>query len=236
MIHYGCRGAQALLFVSKSVLFCVCPPLDKVDKLHRAAPICVIQRQLVSNFDSANSEAALRCPHCGELITTMQISQFQVYEIRVASWLKGKLPPVMEPDFDVWKCEPFPDLTFQVKYSKLNKPKYSKHQNGCRIWSWSQKRTRDDAPDYYILCGIYDDGKEDWFVMSRRAFIEHSSKTKDGGRFFAGNSKQFSIQGINKRSKGYLHQNTIWRYWCPDPEKMIEFILHQEELAQLFLF
>ena len=59
----------------------------------------------MNNFENAFEEEP--CPTCGR-----PLRKYEVYEIKVAKWLLGKLPASGEPDFDVWQCEPFPSLTF----------------------------------------------------------------------------------------------------------------------------
>lgn len=189
----------------------------------------------MNNFASAMTVANFVCPHCGELIIDTPLRQFQTYEIKVARWLNGSIPGIGEPDFDVWQCEPFPSLTFQVKFSNLGQPKRGVRMNGQKIWTWQAPKFRPDKPDYFILCGVDEAEKENWFVVPRRAFLAHSGSNGKGGLFMQGNPAQFSRRGQSRRSPGYLHENTIWRYHCANPEKMIEHVLHQEELHQLAL-
>lgn len=189
----------------------------------------------MNNFDNAQANASFVCPHCGETIIDTPLRQFQTYEVKVARWLKGQIPAIGEPNFDVWQCEPFPSLTFQVKFSNLGQPKRGVRMNGQKVWTWAQHKLRDGQPDYFVLCGVAEDDRENWFVLPRRAFLEHSGSNGKGGLFMQGNPQQFSRRGQSRRSPGYLHENTIWKYQCADPEKMIEHVLHQEELGQLAL-
>ena len=108
--------------------------------------------------------------------------------------------------------------------------------NGQKLWTWNAAKFRPDKPDYFVLCGIGEDGKENWFVLPRRAFLDHSGSNGNGGLIMQGNPAVFSVRGRSGRNRtGYLRENTIWRYHCKDPERMIEHVLHQEELHQLAL-
>lgn len=151
--------------------------------------------------------------------------KFEVYEALVANWLQGQVAQTNELDYDVFACAPFPNLTFQVKYSTLRIEK--------QLWQWDQYKLRDGKPDYFVLCGIDDVGQDNWFVVSRGDFVRHGTKTARGGVQLAGELKRFSARG--RMDGRYLHNNTIWNYHCPDPAKMIEHVMHQEELCQLAL-
>ena len=50
----------------------------------------------MNNFENAFEEEP--CPTCGR-----PLRKYEVYEIKVAKWLLGKLPASGEPDFDVWQ-------------------------------------------------------------------------------------------------------------------------------------
>jgi hypothetical protein len=159
----------------------------------------------------------------------LPLRKFQTYEIRVAQWLDGSMPAIGEQDVDVWQCTPFPTLTFQVKYSNMGAA------TGGMRWTWHAAKFRPDAPDYFILCGICEDTTEAWFVLPRRAMLAHSGSNGKGGLILQGNPQQFSRRGQSARSPGYIHENTIWRYHCPDPSNMIAHVQHQETLLQLAL-
>jgi len=175
---------------------------------------------------------SIECPHCGRIIANTPILKYQVYEMRVAVWLKGKLPPILEPDFDVYECEFFPNLTFQVKYSTLGRRYRRGTVTGETIWTWKHRKLRDSKPDYFVLCGIHDDQSESWFVLPRRAVVKHGGSS-NGGLLIQGNSRRFSSPNTERYKPGC--ESMIWQYHCPDPVKMVEHVLHQEKLYQLSL-
>ena len=193
----------------------------------------------INAFKEANAQAEFRCPHCNGLITELPLRKFQIYEIKVANWLSGKLPAIGEPGYDVYDCKPFPALTFQVKFSSVNAPRSSERTRNQLIWAWYHSANMTpDKPDYFILCGISEDETENWFVMRRDDFIRHSSQTnKKGARLLQGLAKHFSLRGANHRSQGYIHENTIWKYHCSDPKRMADMILRieSERTGQLSL-
>lgn len=189
----------------------------------------------MSNFDSALQAVPFTCPHCGQAIAGAELRVFQLYEIKVATWLRGVVVAANEPDFDVYKCEPFPHLTFQVKFSNLGQPRRGEHMNGQRVWSWLQHRITEGQPDYFVLCGLDDDGGENWFVLTQAAFRRHASATGKGGLILQGYSQRFTTRG-GRRARNYLYENTIWRYHCRAPHSMIEHVRQLERDRQPALF
>ena len=154
---------------------------------------------------SRNETARLVCPKCGYDLGEENL--FRFYERKVADWLDGEVAAAYNPDFDVYNCTAFPDLTFQVKYSN---PHFYKGRFKVQRWAFSQYRIRDGKPDYYVLIGITEKEKAHCFLLPRSTFMEMSSNTKGDERVLIAVPYQFSRRGGGKST--YVHENKFWKY------------------------
>lgn len=161
------------------------------------------------------------CPNCGYKLGEQQL--FQQYEQRVAEMLRGERCADFNPGFDVQNCQGFPGLTFQVKYAKVQ------HRNGAArsrdrypVWGWTQGSSgADSQPDYFVLFGILDNGREYCFLLSAKQWVNLSSRMGNGkgGRLLFMRPHRFSRRCRGVRSPGYVHENKGWGYEVRDPEK-----------------
>jgi len=179
---------------------------------------------------SRDQTTKLTCPNCGYDLGEENL--FRHYERKVATWLDGEVAAMYNPDFDVYNCSEFPDLTFQVKYSNAH---FYRGRFKVRRWAFSQYRITDGKPDYYILVGIAEDGGNHYFLLRRKTFMELSSKSKGDARILITVPYPFSRRGGGKAT--YLHENKFWKYQVKNPEaNLLERIRDYESFKQEQLF
>jgi len=182
----------------------------------------------------------LICPQCGYKLGEQRL--FQEYEQKVAIWLDGEICASFNEAFDVWRCATFPELTFQVKYSHVNHRKgAAKKKDRYPVWIWTQNKMHADSqPDYFVLIGVQDNRKENYFLLSLKQWLKLSSSMNNGkgGRILQVTPHQFSRRGQSpKCPSGYVHENKGWKYEVKNPEQnLIERVrtlesYHQFELS-----
>lgn len=174
-------------------------------------------------FMAATAPTKKYCPRCGEFIC--YVPAFQVYEELVAEWLRGEMCPPFQPGFDVWKCKPFPELTFQVKHSEVyqfNGKTSTRHSS--KTWNFNQSKWRKEtSADYFVLFGTDENGMVQTFLMSRDRFVKHSSRNSTGGRVLNTTCNRMTHRGIPY----------IWGYHVAKPEtELVQAVLKREELLQ----
>jgi hypothetical protein len=174
------------------------------------------------------------CPNCGCTIPLPEIARFQTYEIRVASILNGECAPPFTPHYDVHNCATFPSLTFQVKYSELGYPRRNTIKGKTyqqQVWTWNAAKWSDDAPDYFVLCGIGSNAlDETWFLVDRVTFKRFSSANGVGGRILQANNNRYQrSRGGTGRITGRLTR--LFQYECK-LEDVIEAVQKREAWRQ----
>jgi len=160
---------------------------------------------------SRDQTIRLLCPNCGYDLGEENL--FRYYEHKIADWLNGKVAAAYNPDFDVYDCFAFPDLTFQVKYSNAH---FYRGKFKVRRWAFSQYRITDGKPDYYVLIGITEEENSHYFLLRRKTFMELSSKSKGDARVLIAVPYPFSRRGGGKTT--YIHENKFWKYEVKNPE------------------
>jgi hypothetical protein len=178
-------------------------------------------------FDRATEIVEFACPHCGTIIG--DVAYFQTFEWKVAAWLKGRVAGVGNKGFDVYKCDPFPELKFQVKYSTIYHFTGNAVRHKQRQWTYFEKFDNLGA-DYYILFGL-DEDREHCFLTDREAFLQHACPTGKGGRILQCSPNRFSRIG----TKG--GQPFIWSHLVDSPEdNLIEAVLRYGDSRPARLF
>jgi len=151
----------------------------------------------------------LVCPHCGHVIGKQAF--FQSFETKVATWLSGETAPVATPGYDVCHCSPFPDLTFQVKYSYCYRFQAKDVKYPQIVWQWHLKRIHPQYPNYFILFGIDEQAEEHVFLLSRSEFINYAS--------YYQNKYHLRVSAKLKSDRqNYNYVPKIWRYVVQSPE------------------
>lgn len=182
----------------------------------------------------------LVCPRCGYKFGEQHLSRG--YEHKVAAWLRGQVCASTNEGFDVWKCVDFPQLTFQVKYSKISyRDGAAKEKDRYPVWNWAHNKMGGDSQaDYYILIGIDDNEEEHCFLLSAKQWIEVSSPMGNdkNGRILQMKPQPFSRRGQSRRNpSGYVHENKGWKYEIKKPaENLIERVQMLESFHQFELF
>lgn len=151
----------------------------------------------------------LKCPHCGYVIGEQAF--FQQFETKAAYWLQGEVAPNSTPAFDVWKCKPFPHLTFQVKYAIAHYFDNIRTHNLQITWTWKVKHPNETIPDFFIFFGLDTDERESVFLFSHDEFFRKSCVTKEGHAYCRVSAK------LRSAHKNYTPK--IWRYHVANPER-----------------
>lgn len=154
-------------------------------------------------------QAPLICPNCGHVIGTQ--AYFQSFEVKVATWLNAEVAPPATRGFDVWHMAGYPDLSFQVKFSRVYKhhPPYKKYP--MVTWTFNQKRLDPRHPDFFVFFGLDEDETEHCFLLSRSEFIDYANISKEGTHYLRVSAKKASDR------QNYNYVPKIWRYEVPNP-------------------
>ena len=156
-----------------------------------------------------------RCPVCGAPMGNIPV--FQQYELYVAECLQGRLAPPNMSFYDVYQCEPFPELTFQVKSAHLSGTYNSK------TWGYFHPISQPDNghPSYFVLIGIDEKNRESLFLVPRSTYFDRASKRMRG---------DYALTMSPKRG------TWGWGYYVRNPRvRLIDTVLRREGYKQLEL-
>ena len=126
-------------------------------------------------------------------------------EFLVAYELQGKVGGANQQGYDVYDSALYSGLTFQVKYSSVQKPS-SQRGTSFFLWQERHRRQRIIVADYYVLFGI----KNDMFFPFLVPFVVWKRRLTTSGK-----TGHFYISGRRFSRKGGK-QNLMWNHYILD--------------------
>lgn len=163
-----------------------------------------------------------RCPNCGHIVGEQAF--YQSFEYKAAKWLHGQVAPSATPGYDVHKCDPFPDLTFQIKYANVYFYHAKKHTFPSIRWTWIAKHPQPNQPDFFVLFGLRD-SNEFVFLLSRQEFYDYACRYDDPYNHARYNLAVSAKEKSDRANYNYIPK--IWRYLVKNPSRNLVSAIHK---------
>jgi len=169
---------------------------------------------------------------------TKDLAFGEQFEVLTARVLRTRIAQRGQVGYDLYDSDIYPDLTFQVKASRIQEVEpEAKVINGRAVvmraaptWTWSE--ARDKGGDFYVLFGV----KADMvfpFVVSRHIWLAESFPSA-GGCALRVCSNEYSRCG---RYVSSFKRNKFWEYsireWPRDLFRRIEYYTNDVNAKQL---
>lgn len=164
----------------------------------------------------------------GEHTVERPITHAELYEIKTALALYGRLAPPMQAGYDVIAGKDLEGTTVQVKYSEEGATVRPTARTG--IWTFNHHDKGID-PDFMVLIGRTRQLAEHWFAMTYFNFVAMSTRTRTG-RFLQLAVGPRSWRGSAR--KGYVNHNKGWDF-LTSPANMYSRLVYLRSATQLTL-